>query len=347
MQNLKPLRIVLFLVPTFLLSWGSDYWIARAIGYQHFFALQITPWGMLAPAFVALILRLIIFKDSRIHWSRLAVEPLRIMLAYLVLTILYAAIVVWALLAPGSARYIQGIAALMITLWTLWVIFIGGRADKEALHAAGLQLGDPGMGIRFVLGSMLFFAVQTVLNLVFGFGELRGKVETVFGLPLPDSLRIPALIILFIPVVIIGTPLSGLAATFGEEYGWRGYLQDELRAIGRLPSSLLIGLIWGFWHFPIILAGVHTYPATLLGLLLGLIFFTLWGILQSYAVIKTGSIWTAAFMHGAINSMYAFLSSQVIQVQDRVVSFGLGSFGLVCLAIVVLLVLRDPLWRAE
>jgi hypothetical protein len=32
---------------------------------------------------------------------------------------------------------------------------------------------------------------------------------------------------------------------------------------------------------------------------------------------------------------------------DKVFSFGLGIYGLVCLAVVVLVVMRDPIWRYQ
>ncbi len=36
---------------------------------------------------------------------------------------------------------------------------------------------------------------------------------------------------------------------FGEELGWRGFLQDALRPLPRLPRYLLIGALWELWHF--------------------------------------------------------------------------------------------------
>ena len=126
---------------------------------------------------------------------------------------------------------------------------------------------------------------------------------------------------------------------------WRGFLQDELFKLNRRRGALLIGLIWGLWHLPVILSGVHTYPPTPLGLLLALIFFTLWGFVQSYAVLKTGSVWVAAFLHGLVNSVYAFTLIYLVRPANKPFSFGLGIYGLICLAAIVLLILRDPIWR--
>ena len=38
----------------------------------------------------------------------------------------------------------------------------------------------------------------------------------------------------------------------GEEFGWRGYLQDHLnQRIGWLEASLIVGAIWFVWHVPL------------------------------------------------------------------------------------------------
>jgi membrane protease YdiL (CAAX protease family) len=52
--------------------------------------------------------------------------------------------------------------------------------------------------------------------------------------------------------------------TFGalsEELGWRGYALDELQARwGALPSSLVLGFIWAFWHMPgFLIPGLSQY----------------------------------------------------------------------------------------
>ncbi|MBT5659349.1 MAG: CPBP family intramembrane metalloprotease, partial [Rhodospirillaceae bacterium] len=51
---------------------------------------------------------------------------------------------------------------------------------------------------------------------------------------------------------------NALAAA-GEELGWRGYLWSEMRDKGFWRASMTIGIVWGFWHAPIILMG-YNYP---------------------------------------------------------------------------------------
>ena len=87
----------------------------------------------------------------------------------------------------------------------------------------------------------------------------------------------------------------GLILGFGEEYGWRGYLQNELFQLGRIRGVLLVGVIWGAWHWPLILMG-YNYPGyPLLGLLLMALYTTGLAVVLGYAVLRSGSIVLAAF----------------------------------------------------
>ena len=58
---------------------------------------------------------------------------------------------------------------------------------------------------------------------------------------------------------VVLAPFIALVIVFGEEYGWRGFLQRRLIRLGKLRGVLLVGVIWGVWHAPIIAMG-HNYP---------------------------------------------------------------------------------------
>jgi membrane protease YdiL (CAAX protease family) len=300
---------------------------------------------MFVPGAVALVLQIFFFEDSSLYFRKVHAGPRWILSAFLLLTVLYAAVTVLALLFPETRRLFQGLGTLSITLWTLLVLFMGNQ-DGQAWGRVGLQLGDVQMGQRFVLGVVLFLVLQALLNLALGLATFRGVLPSLYGLAIPQGFYPVALVLLFFGVAVIGAPLSGLAAVFGEEYGWRGFLQGEWIKLGTIRGVFLVGLVWGLWHFPVILRGIHTYPPTALGLLLGTLFFVLWGFVQSYAVLKTGSIWIAAFMHGVVNSVYTFLLAYIAHPHDIMLSFGLGVYGLICLALVVAVILRDPVWRS-
>ncbi len=338
-------RIGLFLLLTFALSWDFDGLLAVSIGHSDYLDQGLSPLGMFFPAFVAIVLRLFVYKDSSVYFRTYRGKPRWILYGFLLLTVVYSVVALVGVCVQGQSAVFRGVGNLLLTLWTLLVISVVGQSSKAELEGAGLQLGDVDRGVKFILGVIVFFALQAGLNLLLGLGKFQGQVQQVYGIPISAGIQPLALIAAF-GLAVTGIPLSGLALTFGEEYGWRGFLQDELSPMGKRRTALIVGLIWGLWHFPIILSGVHTYPSTILGLGLGLIFFGLWGVVQSYAVYKTGSIWVAAFMHGVVNSVYAFMLNYVVYPDDKVLSFGLGVFGLVCLALVVLFLERDPIWKS-
>lgn len=112
-------------------------------------------------------------------------------------------------------------------------------------------------------------------------------------------------------VMVLSTALSGIVAgvtinavfAFGEEYGWRYYMVSKLRGSKFLSAALLIGFVWGIWHAPMILMG-HNYPdARIAGVAMMVLFCVLGGVVELYFVLKSGSVWVAAFIHGTINAL--------------------------------------------
>lgn len=339
-------RVALFLLLTFALSWGFDLAIALTIGHPTFLELGLAPWSMFVPASVAFALQLIAFRDSPIHLRRGWNRSLLIPLSFLVVTLLYGIVTLLAVGLPSQRNLFGSLGNLLTTLWTLALFAVYGQVGKAGFRRVGLPLGNIGQGFKIALGVVAFLLAQAALNLVFGLGTAPGVQGQVYGVAIPAALY-PVAVALGGLLAMTGTPLAGLAATFGEEYAWRGVLLGAWCRYGRRRAALLAGAVWGVWHLPIILAGIHTYPPTFLGLLLALGFFVLWGMVQSYAVFKTGSVWVAAFVHGLVNSVYAFGLTYLVRPADKVWSFGLGVYGLLCLALVVLLLLRDPVWQGE
>ncbi|WP_234123707.1 CPBP family intramembrane glutamic endopeptidase [Clostridium hydrogenum] len=109
--------------------------------------------------------------------------------------------------------------------------------------------------------------------------------------------------ILTLPVSLIFGVIFSFIMFFGEELGWRGYLQPRLQTIfGKKMGVVLLGIIWGMWHLPlcITLYGPKTpiyciimYPfiCTFLGIFLGL------------AYMKTGNLWSTIILHIINNSL--------------------------------------------
>ncbi|HWI62637.1 MAG TPA: CPBP family intramembrane glutamic endopeptidase [Symbiobacteriaceae bacterium] len=58
---------------------------------------------------------------------------------------------------------------------------------------------------------------------------------------------------LSLPTLASGLFFALVQGSTGEEAGWRGFLQPimEQKAGGVIKGSLLVGLVWSFWHTPL------------------------------------------------------------------------------------------------
>jgi membrane protease YdiL (CAAX protease family) len=247
----------------------------------------------------------------------------------------------------GPVKLLRIAGTNLTILWALSVFYNYRRSAEAAVKRAGLWIGDNNVSLKFLLAIVAFLLLQGTLDLVFGLGDFRPRADSLYGISVPSALYLPTLALGFLFFAVIAMPLGALAITFGEEYGWRGFLQDQLAGIGMRQAGLLIGLIWGIWHIPILLTGVHTYPPTAAGFATSFVFFSLWGVVQTYVVLKSGSIWPAAFLHGLVNSVYGFIRIYIVSPDDKILSFGLGIYGVACLALVVAAIWRDPVWTRD
>ena len=118
--------------------------------------------------------------------------------------------------------------------------------------------------------------------------------------------------------------LAGLLA-FGEELGWRGYLQEPLVSrLGTARGLTLLGVLWGWWHLPLVLMG-YNYPETpVLG---GLVLLPLVGIGLSFFLagltLPSRSFWPAVLAHGSVNAFFGVLVYGLDFARPRLLADGL------------------------
>jgi uncharacterized protein len=138
--------------------------------------------------------------------------------------------------------------------------------------------------------------------------------------------------------------------TFGEEWGWRGFLLPKLLPLGQWPALILTGTLWGIWYSPVVLLG-YNYPLhPKFGLLLMTIFCVVFGILLGWLRLATGSVWPAAIGHGALNAVggFSYVVADANQTIDTAQFTILGWTGWILpLLIILLLVLLRRLPVAE
>lgn len=207
------------------------------------------------------------------------------------------------------------IAALMLTM--LGLTWLGGTV-----------LGVPGVG------RPLFRVEDLVANLIAMSGtsmdatavaQLTAATPPLWGL----------LALTFAVALLAGFTVNGLAA-FGEEYGWRGWLADELAPLGAVRANLITGVLWGLWHAPVILLG-YNYGSYRLP---GVVAMIVWCVAGSFLLWRmrqvTGTVLAAAITHGAINgSVGIFLYT--LADPNRLLAAPMGAVGIAAVVVVAAL----------
>ena len=103
--------------------------------------------------------------------------------------------------------------------------------------------------------------------------------------------------------LVAGCTINALVA-FGEELGWRGLAQRwwQETGIGFWRGNLVVGVVWGLWHAPLILRG-HNYPDhPEWGVLMMVLFCVAMSPLYGHVRERAGSLLAPSVMHGTLNA---------------------------------------------
>ncbi|MCU4799695.1 CPBP family intramembrane metalloprotease [Halobacteria archaeon HArc-gm2] len=161
------------------------------------------------------------------------------------------------------------------------VVVIGWRRGRSGLVELGrraVAVDFPGRLWLAILG--LFPALALVAALV---ARSSGA-----DLPTPPWAGQPlAVPIAFAYILFLGGPLQ-------EEFGWRGYALDPLvDRIGALGGSVVLGLIWGFWHLPLFyVPGMTIYYQK-----------PIWGFVASIVMVSVVMTWLYDRTGGSLLAM--------------------------------------------
>jgi len=131
---------------------------------------------------------------------------------------------------------------------------------------------------------------------------------------------------------LVASFLPNALLALAEEIGWRGLLvQEWLPRWGFWRCALLVGVAWGLWHAPLVLAG-HNYPQhPALGVAMMTVFCVLWSPLLLLLRVRTGAVLAPALCHGALNA-FGGLSVALVSGGSDLTAGLLGLPGLAILA---------------
>jgi uncharacterized protein len=338
-------QVTWFLGLAFGLTWLLDLALYLAGGLTSPSAALLLQFQMLLPAFSAMLLGAFFFKDSPIFYRSNHGTSRWFVYFYLLLTGLYLAGVVVSLIQPDLTTTLASVLLIPNFLGLILLIVLRVKGGKDTFVDVGMAGGKARVWFGYGLGLVAFFALQSWLNYFFKLGTL---VDLKTAFPQLAAANLPTTVLylsMLLNIVVIG-PFIGLTISFGEEYGWRGFLQTELNKLGRIRGTFLLGMIWGIWHWPVIWMG-YNYPGQpVLGSLFMVAYCIILAYFLAYAVFKSKGVWTAAYLHALNNQTLSFFLMAVVAPINKMYSFGMGLPALLLGTIVVLLILRDPIWKA-
>ncbi len=146
---------------------------------------------------------------------------------------------------------------------------------------------------RVKLRWYLFILLVIPASEVFGALVLPGVAASYQPLTLSMVLAYPAA---FASTFFLGGPL-------GEEPGWRGFALPRLQPLyGPLTGSVLLGVLWALWHFPLFWSGVWT-PPTLPNMVMFIVMITALTVVMSWVFNNAqGSLLITMLMHASFNT---------------------------------------------
>ncbi|HEY9076157.1 MAG TPA: CPBP family intramembrane glutamic endopeptidase [Anaerolineaceae bacterium] len=339
-------HVAWFLGLTFSLTWLVDLVLYLNGGLTNPAAAVLLQLQMLLPAFSAMLLGVFFFKESPLYHRTNRTASRWFVYYYFLFTLFYLLGAVAGLYQPQQSAMINSLllAANVPGLILLVVLRILG--GKDAFAGAGLAGGKWQVWLVYGLGVIAFHGLQALLNTIFKMGQVV-DISTAFPQLAAANLPANALLPILAFQIIVTGPFLGLIISMGEEYGWRGYLQTELIRLGRVRGVFLLGVIWGIWHLPVIWMG-YNYPGQpVLGSLAMIVMCIILAYFLSHAVFKSKGVWTAAYLHALSNQALSFFMMTLVKPNNLLLSFGIGLPSMVLGALVVLLLLRDPVWKIK
>lgn len=244
---------------------------------------------------------LIIYLSGGIANSPALIPGTQTTLALVLITVGY----MWA---PGLAH--------ILTRWVTGEGWQGMRLAPRLKKGWGYWLA------AWVLPALLTLAGVAVFFAIFPryFDPSLSVIRSM--LPAGQELPFSPMIIILLQLLqaILISPLVNSLFTLGEELGWRAYLLPKLMPLGGRKAMLILGVIWGVWHWPVIAMG-HNYGLNYAGApwlgMLAMVWFTLViGIFLGWASLRGGSVWPAVIGHAAINGI-AGIGTLMVQGQPN------------------------------
>lgn len=248
-------------------------------------------------------------KMKRIYWTYLIAGVVSI-LALVLYTLSGSSFFTEVIFYAGT------IGSLLMFLW----IFL---MDSPMRKACGFGLGNKNIRtfIKYVILFFGFRIMYWVVSIAYLFliGELTFSdlSQMIHSAP-----SIAAVFLVKLFLLIPGFFLNFMCF-WGEEYGWRYFLQPYLqKRYGTCKGLVLVGVIWAVWHLPLTLY-YYSPEAPMQEMTFRIVFCICLSFVMGYFYMKLNSIWLPVTMHFLNNGMSSLLANptEASQASGSIISW--------------------------
>jgi membrane protease YdiL (CAAX protease family) len=206
------------------------------------------------------------------------------------------------------------------------------------------------LGLAYLL-PILYGAVIYGLTWLVGLGGfttdvVAGIVSTGLGMADASRAQIVTVYMLFLATFVFLK--EGLPSAFGEELGWRGFLFPELQRMTSFTTASLIGgVVWAFWHLPLILFSDYNSAAPrAFVVVMFFISIIARSFLHNWFRARSGSVWPNVFLHASHNIFFEHVFDPLM-ARYPLTDFFVTEFGVLLMVIHVLMALYIWAHRGE
>ena len=175
-----------------------------------------------------------------------------------------------------------------------------------------------------------YITISYILIWVIGFGNVINQ-ETITewsqDLGMEGFSSTIILLTMIVLLSIVGV-VKNIGSTLGEEIGWRGFFIYELRKLFSFGTvSIISGLIWAIWHWPIIFLIYKGSGNMLLHITAFTVMIVAISVILAYYTFKSNSLWPAALFHSVHNIFIQKILTPLTITNDRT-TFWIDEYGL-------------------
>jgi len=252
-------------------------------------------------------------------------EVWKTIILFLIILTALSAIAYYAILKLNPTSIYVGALMMMPAL----AAFITLKIKKRPISSLPWRLKELKYLKLSYLTPILYVSIAYVLIWLFGFGNLINSEQILewsneLGI---DSSNQTLVIIVMIFLLLTVAVIKNLGSTLGEEIGWRGFLIFELRKVMSFRALTIVsGLIWAIWHFPIInlmygrgenlLLHMGAFTIMIIGI----------SVILAYYTFKSNSLWPAALYH-SVHNIYIQKVCTPLTITNDNTTFWIDEYG--------------------